>query len=81
MKQPEIYPLTPTGAAHLRSSARDLTFFQYHSIDVITLILGTLVLGIWILVQVLTVIYRVLCSFVISKPKLPVKVDAVKKRK
>ncbi|CAG7826705.1 unnamed protein product, partial [Allacma fusca] len=53
------YVLRHNGAPHLRSAARELNFFQYHSVDVI-LFIGSVLL---VLVSVLLLILRTIYIF------------------
>jgi len=51
-----------SGAVHLRSAARDLNFFQYHSIDVVAFIFAIVFLALYIVFAILRFIVRKVCG-------------------
>jgi len=70
------YVLRHQGAVHLRSAARDLNFFQYHSLDVLGLIFGVLGLVLYIIFATIRFIFRKLCG----GGKKPKATDSKKKK-
>ncbi|XP_017101717.2 UDP-glucosyltransferase 2 [Drosophila bipectinata] len=67
------YVLRHKGAPHLRSSARDLNFFQLHSLDTLAVLLGVPILAILILIKLSSKLIR-------SKPKKCPHADKLKKQ-
>lgn len=63
------YVMRHKGAIHLRSPARDLNWFAYHSLDVISLVTVTIALVLYIIKRLLGAIYSCLCRSKVSKSK------------
>ena len=56
------YVLRHKGARHLRSAARDLNFIQYHSLDVIGLIIAVLLIMAYINFIIIRALWRKCCG-------------------
>jgi glucuronosyltransferase len=52
-----------TGAVHLRSAARDLTFIQYHSLDALAVLIGGLGIALYIVFAILRFLCNLICGF------------------
>jgi len=73
------YVLRHKGAPHLRSPARNMNFFQYHSLDVIGAFLATLILVLYVLKKVIGFIFRLVKGLLFGTSKA--KVTSPKKKK
>ncbi|XP_066994909.2 UDP-glycosyltransferase UGT5 [Anabrus simplex] len=63
------YVIRHKGAPHLRSAALDLSWYQYHLLDVLAVLLGAVVLVLLVTAFVLRALYRKLFHKTTSSPK------------
>ncbi|XP_021957851.1 UDP-glucuronosyltransferase 2B4 isoform X2 [Folsomia candida] len=75
------YVIRHKGAHHMQSASKDLNFFQYHSIDVISFILLSTLTILWLLKYLLWNVILCKCICRIFKHKRTAKVDHAKKSK
>lgn len=56
------YVIRQKGAVHLRSAARDLNFFQYHSLDVIAFVLTLILFVLYVVKCFIKFLWKKLCG-------------------